>query len=615
MLFGRMRADTVKRWVLALVLFVAPAASYAGWVGLSRWRTHAYARDAVSALTYCLMGPAAAEEGDPEAVARQLRGVAIGGDLSRDASWPGRCEAYLRSSERALAHLHGRATAACEGTCCAGDGRCAAIDALRGELGRVRGYLAIGEKLAFDADAFVRHASGLGLLSGASEGAPEPPLAPVMLDHRRMRPLYEGDYLRLLTDPAGDSSLSLLFYEQDRQYGLCHIAFGEGVAARAGCRALPESIPVGMAGELLASETGAPASMYAQGKESGGKESGGKESGRWVQALYDVKSGAELSRVADRPVGGFVWETGTVAHLAAGPPLTLNRVRGGVAEAPVELAIEGDVSSGPRLIWDEVVWAEETVEGRHRVMARRALDGEEPLGEPVYIGLTPPLGQPPSMELCRTDELLALLVGANDKKGGIDAALLFRDAAGWRAPTEVKLGTTRFGFTCRGDTATLSWIVGVEELPDLSFLGEVDTEASLPVGGRYAVHRLRCAGGHCKHDQATLPLRRHSKTSRYVAGDAGDAMIVLWRSVLGDVRLKFGTLEALADAPERAVFDDVEHDGFGWDLEGDPIIGRSGSVLVLLSRQLDAKLESSTYGFVIDPGGAVSPMQVADGAL
>lgn len=605
MLFGRMRADRAKKWGLGLALFIAPAAIYTGWMGLSRWRAKAFARDAVSALSYCLMGPVALDDADPEAAARQLRGVAIGGDLSRDGAWPGRCEGYLRSSERALTHLYARAAAACEGSCCQDDVRCLAILELQQEVGRARDYLAIGEKSAFDADAFVRHATELQLLSGASEGAPEPPEPPTMLDHRRMRPLYEGDYLRLLTDPAGDNSLSLLFYEQDRQYGLCHIALGEGVAARAGCSALPDSIPVGMAGELLASESGAPASMYAQGKAGGG----------WVQALYDVKSGAELSRVADRPVGGFVWESGTVAHLAAGPPLTLNRVRHGVAEEPVPLAIGGDVSSGPRLIWDEIVWAEPAPERRHRVMARRALDGDEPLGERVDIGLTPPLTQPPSIELCRTDEVLALLVGANDNKGGIDAALLFRDAAGWKTPTEVRLDTMRFGFTCRGDTATLSWIVGVEELPDLSFLGEVDTEASLPVGGRYSVHRLRCADGHCKHDQTMLPLRRFSKSSRYVAGDAGDAMIVLWRSVLGDVRLKFGALEALADAPERAVFDDVEHDGFGWDLEGDPIIGRSGSVLVLLSRQIDTKLESSTYGFVIDPGGAVSPMEVATGAL
>ena len=147
-------------------------------------------------------------------------------------------------------------------------------------------------------------------------------------------------------------------------------------------------------------------------------------------------------------------------------------------------------------------------------------------------------------------------------------------------------------------------------MPDLTFLGEAETEADLPVGGRYSVHRLRCGGGDCKHDHAEIPLRRFSRTSRYVAGDAGDAMMVIWRSSLGDVRMKVAPLFELAEAPARSVFDDVEHEGFGWDLERDPIIGRAGNVLVLLSRQIGTSADSATYGFLVRDDGELAPIEV-----
>jgi hypothetical protein len=578
-------------------LFLAPALVYVGWTALQRWRAEAYAQEAVSALSHCLMGPAGAEPG------RQLRAVAIGGDLVEDRTWPGRCEPFLRSGEQAVRALHRKRMERCEGACCVGDAPCHRLGDLDRELRRLRTYLVIGDRSSFDAERFASLSRELGLLGGGPAGAPEPPPPAHMLDHRRMQPLYQGDYLRLLTDPTGDRALSLLFYEQDLRYGMCRIPLsGGGVSAR--CNALPDTIPVGMAGALLASERGAPERMYAQGRREAG----------WVEALYDVESGAEISRVADRPSGGFVWRDGTVAHLASGPPHVLHRLRHGEQESH-ELSVGATLSSGPRLIWDQVVWTEAIEDGRHRVLARRVLTGDEAFGPLVYVGLTPPLKSSPSIEICRSDEVLALVVGSSDGRGGVDATLALRDDTGWRQPTEIDIGTTRFGFTCREDTATLSWIVGAEELPDLSFIGEVETEASLPVRGRYAVHRLRCGGGHCNHDHANVDLERYSRTSRYVAGDAGDAMVVLWRSVLGDVRMKHGPLHALADAPARAVFDDVEHDGFGWDLESDPIIGRSGNVVVLLSRQIGTTLDTATYGFVVGEDGAINPVEVDGPAL
>jgi hypothetical protein len=75
--------------------------------------------------------------------------------------------------------------------------------------------------------------------------------------------------------------------------------------------------------------------------------------------------------------------------------------------------------------------------------------------------------------------------------------------------------------------------------------------------------------------------------------------------------MRLAPLRELADAPETPLFDDVEHDGFGWDLEGDPIFGRADKVLVLLSRQIGDSDESATYGVVIDATGNVAPLAVA----
>ncbi len=601
-----MRRREVRRWAIALTLLLGPVAVFTGYRALSRWRSRAWAETAVSGLAHCLFGLVERDGEGAEAVARKLRAHAIGADLKGESSWPGRCEPYVSASESALRGLKAEATAACGGRCCEGDATCTTIDALEEELKRARLYLAIQDKSAFDPDALVRHADALGLLVGDPDDAPEPPTPVALLDPRRMLPLYEGNYLRLLTDPGADTSLRLLFYEQDRRYGICDLELlarssgtvTERVEAR--CGALPPSIPVGLAGELLAAESGAPAHLYAQGREGSG----------WVQAVYDLTKGTELHRVTDRPAGGFVWRSGAVAHLASGPPVALHRFRDGSAAPPVPLAIDGEASVGPRLVWDEIVWTEPAEDGRHHVLTQRVREGEPALGERVSLGTTPRLRGTPSLEICRTSRRIALLVGGSDGRGGVNAVLAFRDESGWSPTTEVRMGTAQFGFTCRDEVATLSWIVGAEELPDLSFLGEVDTEASLPVAGRYVVHRLRCAAGHCKHDEAAVPLRRFSRTSRYVAGDAGDSMVLLWRSVRGDVRMKVAPIQLLAEAPERSLFDDVEHDGFGWDLDGDPIIGRAGYVLVMLSRQIGATHEVGTYAFVIYPSGDALPIAV-----
>jgi hypothetical protein len=584
----------------AVALGVVPPLAWLGWRAAADYRTSTRAREAVGSLRACLLGDDVTAAG----ASARLRASQIGADLAKDETWPGRCEPYVTASERALARLHGKAARACEGACCEGDQACHELGALRATLVGLRDYFARGERSGFDAGELVALSDGLGLAGERDDDVPAAPAPARLLDPAAMTALYEGDYLRLLTDPAGDQTLDLLFYEEQRRYRLCRLDLGTG--GTAACDLLPSTIPVGQAGELFAAERGAPAQMYAQGP-AGGQP--------WVHALYDVESGKRLAQLGDRPRGGFVWREGSHARLEESQGespahLALHRLRDGHDEGWVDLAFDDSPSIAPRLVWDEIVWAVSGEDGE-RVRARRVLAGDAPVGEVVELGVTPRLPGKPSVEVCRTDEALVVLVGATDERGDqVIGTLFFRTAAGWQPGVDIRLPTSRFGFTCRGETATLSAVAGLEEQPDLSRLGDFDTEDELPVYGRYTVRRLRCRPGACQDRHAKLPLVRHSRASRYVAGDVGDKMVVLWRSPLGDVRMKLAELEELAEAPEVAIFDDVEHDGFDWDLERDPIVGRAGNVLVLMSRQIGETTDSATYGFRIEPSGAVEPVAV-----
>jgi hypothetical protein len=365
---------------------------------------------------------------------------------------------------------------------------------------------------------------------------------------------------------------------------------------------LPSSIPVGMAGELLAAEPGAPARMYAQGPQGDG----------WLQALYDVESGKQLAAVSQRPAGAFVRRDGSLVHLKSGAHTSeaaLLRVGQGPSLPPVPLDLPDNVSAGPRLVWDEVVWTVPVREGRHRIFARKLLSGDAALGPTVELGVTEPLEREPTLDVCRSDRALVLVVGHQGNEGAM-GSLVFRTSHGWQPPVHIRTPASRFGFTCDGESATLSWIIGAQERPEEPAWG-ASASAAVPVVGSYHVHRLRCAPKGCTHDRAALGLRRFSRSSRYVAGDLGSAMAVMWRSPTGDLRMRVAPLEGLARAADVPLFDDVEHEGFDWDLESDPIFGRAGSMVVLMSRQIETSEDSAIYGFRVDAGGRIAPVGVA----
>lgn len=595
------------RALLAVALAAGVTAALA-WRPVSDIASERRAAQSFAAVSRCLWGVGPDPLMDrPSGAERRLRSVMVRASVeSGHASWPSRCEPYVAGFRAALDDLAARHRRDC------GAGACdevlrSQLSALRSEAGRLAELVDHGVSDTLDPARLFELAYEVGLSAEPGAEVPRAPEPAELLGPDDLRPLYRGDYLRLLTDPAGDESLDLLFYEHETRYGLCTVPLLGEPNAR--CRTLSSDIPVGFAGELLAAERGAPTRMYAQGPDGP----------RWQQALYDVDTGREISSVQQRPLGGFVWRDGTMARLGFEPPMadvSLVRVRDRVEEPPVLVDLPASTSVGPKLVWDEVVWAEPTTKGRHRLWARRALAGSEPLGPLRDLGETVSLGEHPTLEICRTNRSLALLVVGRRHRDGAVASLVFRDdERGWADPMHLRLGAGRFGFTCRGGGATISWIKALEEREIDGELGDVAdgrvAEDGTPVRGRYGVYQLRCTRERCERGRAVVSLTRHHRASRYVAGSLGDATVVMWRSPLGDTRMRVAPLDRLPAARDVPLFDDVEHDGFGWDLERDPIFGRAGNMLVLVSRQVGTTEQTATYGLVVDGEGGVTPVSIA----
>lgn len=568
---------------------------------LHEWFAAKQLRHAYASLQRCLLGTVTVDGAE---AARRLRGAQLSAAVdSAQRSWPRRCRGAVEETRIGVGRKLQDSWDVCgAGECCAGDSHCRDLEQLSLQLAAAAAFAQIGESSLFDVEVTTRLAVRLGLDGGipSSEISGAPAAPSTLLDPRAMVPMYRGNYLRLLTDPGGTQGVDLLFYDHQRRYGLCRTQLSAVVAAR--CRVLPAHIPVGMAGELLAAAPDAPQLLYAQGPRGD----------NWLEALYNVDDGRHVETLSGRPLGGFVWTAGLYARLADTPPLakaTLFRMRDDQLEALASLASER-ISSGPFVLYDQVVWAESSAAGWHNVKVQPIQRIGEPLGPPKVVGGIQAPGAKLGFDLCRTETGVALL-SAHLRGDAVAGMLSFRTAGGnWRAPLSLAIGSRRFGFTCRDETATFSWVVAHHERPEDGFIGEVVDGVDAPVSGRYAVHRLRCSAAGCEERSVRVALSRYAKSSRYVAGDVGDAMVLLWRSPLGDVRMRLAALSALPDAPDVVLFDDVEHDGFGWDLERDPIFGRADKVLLLLSRQQQGSEESETYGIVLDDKGGVTPVPV-----
>ena len=596
----------MKRVGTAAVLLVACGLLLYGGLRLRHWYAVRHLRDAYASMQRCLYG---ITTGDGALAATRLRGAQLSAAVQPPRTpWPRRCRAAVAAVRLGVGRRLQQGWQRCDGDrCCDGDAECRDLAQLSQQLAAAAAFVELGQSSLFDAQETTRLAGRVGLAGGtpASAISRAQPAPTTLLTPQQMTPLYRGNYLRLFTDPGGTDGIDLLFYDHQRRYGWCRLALLDAPAA-ARCRLLSKRIPVGMAGELLPAAAGAPQVLYAQGPQND----------TWIEALYGLNDGHRRVTVPARPLGGFVWSNSEYAYVLDEPPLaraTVFRMLNNNLDAVASMSGE-QPAVGPFVLYDQLVWGEASAAGWYNIKVQPLQRAGQPLGPPQLVGGIAAPGAKLGFDLCRTDTSLALLTA--HLRGDVVAGMLSfgGTAGGWRAPLPVLIGSRWFGFTCRRDTATFSWVVPRHERPLDGFIGDMMAGYSAPVTGFYEVHRLRCSALGCEPRSVRIPLRRYAKASRYVVGDVGDSMVLLWRSPLGDVRMRLAPLDELAAAPEVVLFDDVEHGGFGWDLEREPMFGRADQALLLVSRQQRDSEESETFGILIDDHGLVTPLPVTAAA-
>jgi len=410
-----------------------------------------------------------------------------------------------------------------------------------------------------------------------------------------MTPLYRGN-AEILTDPPGSTTFRLLFFARNQSYGLCTLQLAE--RRPASCRSLPTTIPTKHIGRLFESEAGGPV-FFAT---SAGQASDGQPR----YGVYDVVSGEAQLTLAHDPSTGFAWRNGTFACLTrdeTSKVVEVHRLREGKTEAPHKLELPGDLSAPPRMVADSIVWTVAGPQGDHRLFVQPVLTGDVLLGPTRELGTTGRLRGHPQFEACRTDESLVLVIRGQPEGYLVDLAVVFRVGGKWHPPRRVQVDSDWYGMTCYGRTASLSWIEASEER---AFKRPAAVGSA--VAGVYGINRIRCTSSGCQHERADVSLQRHSRASRYAVGDLGKAMAILWRSPLGDVRMRLGPLDQLATITDIPLFDDVDHGGFAWELGWGAIFARTGRGILLAQAPLDGS--TATYALRFDATQKVTPVMV-----
>jgi hypothetical protein len=393
-----------------------------------------------------------------------------------------------------------------------------------------------------------------------------------------------------LTDPPAGSGIELLLYAPPGRYRAC--ALEDLAAASARCRDLHPALPVAAPGALFAGERGAPRLLFAVGPASRG--------------VFEPDTGRlALALALEAPwLGGWVAGADRFALLDGAGRHAAVVARSGERSERLALGLALEPSWGPALVYEHVLWTE-PVPGAHLLRARRLVlpaGGPATLEAPASLGrlaLAPPISAHP----CRAEGgVTALLLTSEREEAG---ALVLLTAQGWLAAEGLEASPDAAGLTCDRAGASVSSVEAAEE----DSLGE----GTAAVRGRYLVRRIRCEpGAACRTASAVVTLRRHHRSSRYVVGDLGAAMFLLYRGPLGDVRARVAPLEELDRAADRALFDDEEHGGFAWEAARGGVFVRDGVALVLVHGAASESAPAPLYGLVLSPSGAARPVSVLD---
>jgi len=215
----------------------------------------------------------------------------------------------------------------------------------------------------------------------------------------------------------------------------------------------------------------------------------------------------------------------------------------GKAYKPIELKSKLGLEQ-PQSLGQQLVWLEPGEPNRLVVKAKK---GQKLVDEATLEGKF--LG---TLHSCKSGTTTALFAygepsgqrGAKPTAGSDKTQLTatFRTGGKWSKPTESELPFRRViesGLVCQNDSASLTWAETRER--------------------EVVIGQVVCTAEGCKLASATLS----GIDSRWwwSVGPVGDKVLVMWRSGLGEARMRLGTLAELPTTPDVVLFDDEAHGG------------------------------------------------------
>lgn len=496
----------------------------------------AAANESLSKLAHCLLGGPL----DPaESAARRAREVELGASLGArpEPAWPARCASF---GQTLASDLERAAEADAEKFGAAHREAVAAQTALgRGEV-------------PSNLDALFAAALGTSLVPVPVEDTSVPAAPPRArpLSGQAIGVLAPGNASFAATDPVAVTPTHVAFATPDGPWRVCTFSHDLTSAQCRGFAAASGRAEVAFVG----SAAGAPPHLLVKRSPAG------------EPGIYAVETGG---RVWDGiPTGAFVRRDGTMAVLD-GNELVQQR------DVAVRERVAAPARGPSAMVWDRIVWLGEAPAGQNRpLLVQRVPGGVAPLGEPEPLGPGPVVPAPVFVaHACRSqDALVFVTLHAHDHEKDIPTFFSFLLDGGESATVEALSDIYGPELGCRGEAAQLTWLLtkpdGVE------------------------MNQQRCTVQGCTRVRQLLQF----DGSDPLFGTIGDGKTILvWKSPLGDTRMRIAPLEQIGTAPPVVLFDDAAHGGMEV-LQRRLLLRGDHALLVLRTREGARALRISADG-------------------
>ena len=309
------------------------------------------------------------------------------------------------------------------------------------------------------------------------------------------------------------------------------------------------------------------AGMTLQGLVSYDLKTGKASDARGLGALQLVHDGLAVEH------GGssLVWLAGQVTAVpkqqTAQEGFQVELISGGKAGKPSKLAIASPIGD-PLVLGGQVVFLEQA-KGASELVAESLVGGqlkEMTKAKGSFSG---------ALHGCRRDA--ALGVAAFGPHAGQHGA----KPTGGDGKTQITVALFQGGAWTKPSEATLPFKRGIE-----SDLVCTKAGASLAYGqvvdGGVQIGRVDCDASGCKAADVKLPGIENKWW--WAVGPVGDKLLVMWRSTLGETRLRLAPLSSLATSKDIVVFDAPD---FGGPNSGEliPLYSDDGALLIFRDEQ------------------------------